>query len=166
MKTKKLKTETKQQIVTRELTKLQKLHSGRVEAHHVLDAATPSTSPLHKYFEWDDSKAGHAHRLWQAQQLIAMKIQTQNLRLAGSRPPKIVPIRQRDLINVKPGTGYVSRSRVLASPPDRKEYVSRLIDELERWCEKAAGIAELDIICEGIVALLPPMRAKKIARPA
>lgn len=43
---------------------------GRLTAEEVLEAARPSASPLHGFFEWDDSKAAEAHRLEQARDLI------------------------------------------------------------------------------------------------
>jgi hypothetical protein len=36
----------------------------------VVAAASSPESPLHKYFEWDDSKAAHKFRLSQARQLV------------------------------------------------------------------------------------------------
>ena len=43
---------------------------GRLSAEEVLEAARPVASPLHGFFEWDDSKAAEAHRLEQARDLI------------------------------------------------------------------------------------------------
>lgn len=37
----------------------------------VVKAARDPRSPLHPRFTWDDSKAAHEHRLWQARELIA-----------------------------------------------------------------------------------------------
>lgn len=43
---------------------------GRLTAEAVVSDATSKTSPLHRYFEWDDKKAGHQYRLEQARALI------------------------------------------------------------------------------------------------
>jgi hypothetical protein len=159
----KAKIETKQRIVTRELTKIEKAHGGHLEAKDVLEAAKSKKSPLHQYFEWDDAKAGEAHRLYQARLLIAMKIQLQSLRIAGTEPPKFREIPQRSLINLKPGRGYDPPSRILSSHADRQEYIHRLVDELRRWCDKVVGISELDGLREGVTSLLPPARMKQTA---
>jgi len=51
---------------------LLKLHDekGALVADDVLERATSLTNPLHAYFEWDDTVAGHEYRLVQARQLI------------------------------------------------------------------------------------------------
>jgi hypothetical protein len=36
-------------------------------------AADPSC-PAHNFFEWDDEKAGHAHRVWQARTLLSRRV--------------------------------------------------------------------------------------------
>jgi len=36
----------------------------------IVDAARPGNSPIHKYFEWDDSRAAELYRLQQARKLI------------------------------------------------------------------------------------------------
>ncbi len=43
---------------------------GRVTPESFLDAATPDESPLHRFFEWDDSRAAREHRLHQARQIV------------------------------------------------------------------------------------------------
>jgi hypothetical protein len=43
---------------------------GRPDPQKVVIAATDKSSPLHRYFEWDDGKAAHQHRLDQARRLI------------------------------------------------------------------------------------------------
>lgn len=43
---------------------------GGVTASMVLNDAKNKTSPLHGFFQWDDAKAAHEHRLQQARTLI------------------------------------------------------------------------------------------------
>jgi hypothetical protein len=43
---------------------------GELVADTVLEWAQPVTAPLHSFFDWDDAKAGHEHRLEQARRLI------------------------------------------------------------------------------------------------
>jgi len=43
---------------------------GALSADAVVDAARAPASPLHRHFEWNDAKAGHAYRLAQARYLI------------------------------------------------------------------------------------------------
>lgn len=48
--------------------------SGGLTPTRVLRVAKNPDSILHPRFEWDDAKAGHQHRLWQARQLISTKV--------------------------------------------------------------------------------------------
>lgn len=43
---------------------------GNFTPEDVVSRAKDEKSPLHKYFEWDDSLAAHAHRLSQARNLV------------------------------------------------------------------------------------------------
>jgi hypothetical protein len=43
---------------------------GSFTTEDLLRAAKSKSSPLHKYFEWDDSKAAHEYRLHQARNLV------------------------------------------------------------------------------------------------
>ena len=43
---------------------------GCVSAKAVLDFARPKNSPIHKYFDWDDTRAAEKYRLIQARKVI------------------------------------------------------------------------------------------------
>lgn len=43
---------------------------GKITAARVVEIARDHSSPLHSWFEWDDSKAAEAHRLQQARTLL------------------------------------------------------------------------------------------------
>ena len=51
------------------LIEIHNTHEG-LTPHSVVIEARSKKSPLHDCFEWDDSKAGHAYRLYQARALI------------------------------------------------------------------------------------------------
>lgn len=57
-------------VVGRELKKIQSKTSV-VTPRIVVEQARNSRSPLHQYFEWDDTVAAQKHREWQARSLIA-----------------------------------------------------------------------------------------------
>ena len=52
------------------LEKLSLKHGQMLTSKQVLDAATPGHSPIHKYFEWDNSAAANRYRLDQAAGLL------------------------------------------------------------------------------------------------
>lgn len=64
-----LNTETRQ-LLEEELDRLAKKGAGTLTPVSVVDAARSPESPLHRYFEWNDSLAAIAHRLDQARVLI------------------------------------------------------------------------------------------------
>ena len=51
---------------------LERIHheNGVLEAQTVVDESAPEDAPLHKVFEWDDSKAANSYRLVQSRTLI------------------------------------------------------------------------------------------------
>jgi hypothetical protein len=62
--------QTRRAAMVSELHRLHQEGGGVLKARTVLSAAEDPASPLHSYFEWDDSKAAAAHRLEQAGTLI------------------------------------------------------------------------------------------------
>jgi len=57
-------------VVREELDKLVDEGSGRLDPETVVRAAKARTHPLHRYFEWDNSRAAHSFRVSQARALI------------------------------------------------------------------------------------------------
>lgn len=85
---------------------------GELTTGSVLLDAEDESSPLHRYFEWDDSAAAHAHRLDQARTLIRRVKVT--LLKGPEREPILVNayVAKRDTNkDAAPGT-YVSLARV------------------------------------------------------
>lgn len=87
-------------------------HGLRLRAQHVVDAARPSTSPLHGRFEWRDDVAAERYRLDQAGRLIvkARVIVTprksEPLRVRpASAPPPVPTTRYSPLRSVPPANG-------------------------------------------------------------
>lgn len=58
------------QLIGEVLAKLASDSDGHLEPSAVVSAAQDPDSALHPHFEWDDTKAAHAHRLDQARDLI------------------------------------------------------------------------------------------------
>lgn len=58
------------QLIGEALSKLASDGDGHLEPSAVVSAAQDPDSALHPHFEWDDTKAAHAHRLDQARDLI------------------------------------------------------------------------------------------------
>lgn len=58
------------EAVAKELKRIESKNGGRLTPIDVLDHAKTENNILHDAFQWDDSKAAQAHRLWQARSLI------------------------------------------------------------------------------------------------
>ena len=56
-------------VAGKELAKIAKRNSGKLQPSAIVEAATPETAPLHVAFTWDDQKAAHLRRLWEARML-------------------------------------------------------------------------------------------------
>jgi len=57
-------------VLEQELSRLTERGGGTLTPASVVDAARSEESPLHQYFEWDDSIAAEAYRQDQARELI------------------------------------------------------------------------------------------------
>ena len=64
--------DNKQDNIKTELERIRKKGGGVLYPAAVVEAAADESNILHGEFEWDDARAGHAYRLWQARQLIAV----------------------------------------------------------------------------------------------
>ena len=60
----------KAQVYGEFLWKLKESNGETLSPEYVVQNATPKTSPIHDYFEWDDKVAGGKYRTWQARYLL------------------------------------------------------------------------------------------------
>jgi hypothetical protein len=108
---------------------------GILRAPDCLDwAQRHPKSELHRHLEWDDSKAGHAYRLWQIRSLIALHI--------------VTPQQERKTISlsidrVLPGGGYRDLDTVMRDEILREIALSDALADLERCRKRYEGLAEL-----------------------
>jgi hypothetical protein len=111
-------------IVQRELKKIQS-KDGRLTADATVQAARDPKNPLHKAFEWDNTRAAHKWRLEQARTLIAWaetKVRYQDREYtvpAYLRDPQVKPSEQ----------GYRSIESIRDDPDDARAV---LVEEFVR----------------------------------
>ena len=60
-------------LVFEELRKIEE-QDGILKPESVVEFAKNKKTALHEHFDWNDSSAGHKYRLWQARQLIRVKV--------------------------------------------------------------------------------------------
>ncbi len=110
--------------------------NGRLSPDIVVKAAENPDSPLHDYFEWDDAKAAHAHRLQQARQLIRVvqyEFKEDKHVLSTVRYVK-------DPESKGQGQGYVSLDQIKSEPENAQSMIDT---ELERVLSLLARVEML-----------------------
>jgi hypothetical protein len=121
--------------------RLQELAAGgRLTPDMVVNDAEDPSSPLHKYFEWDESRAAHAYRLDQARRLIARV----RVCVTVDKKQVCVPIYVRDPEAEPVEQGYVE----LAQIKTEKQVAAKLMED-----ELARVLASLERM-ESIAAVL------------
>jgi len=96
---------------------------GVLTPEAVVDAAASLTSPLHSFFEWDDTKAGRHYRLQQARNLIG------SLYITPLATATKVSVDVRAFPHIPgAGGGYVSQGTVASSP----DLAIRLVEQYDR----------------------------------
>ena len=107
---------------------LERLSSdGAVSPETVLASAKDASSPLHKYFEWDDQKAAEKYRLYQARYLIrAVVIETDE---GDVRAYHNVAIAQDD-------RKYVSHEKAFSTPNLADQVIAAALKEADLWARR------------------------------
>ena len=101
-----------------------------LEPRAVVDEARPESSPLHDHFEWDDIKAGEAHRRQQARLLI----RSIEFKIEEHEPAKLSFLHV-EMVNSKgeKQQGYANRLQIRESTDLREQIVSNAKARLIRW---------------------------------
>jgi len=126
-------------IVGAELVRIKKQGRGKLSPDAVVQSARPASSPLHRYFEWDTTKAAAAYRIVQAQFLIRhIVIQVED------RPPvrayyKVTKDRERT---------YRSVQEIMGDTDMRGNLVAQALREHLSWEARYRHLKELAAIVE------------------
>lgn len=138
------------EVIQEEVQRLMKLHGGILPPAAVVEAARDENSPIHDYFDWDDSVAAVNWRLQQARQLIRVCVQWEE---RGKEP-----IKHRVAVSLSEdrkakGGGYRLMVDVLADEELRLQLFNDARKELLRLREKYALLTELARVFEAIDSL-------------
>jgi len=154
--------QTKQELLRQELSKLVSA-GGVLRPEDIVAAARSKSSPLHPYFEWDDSAAAAAYRLIQAAALIRyVKISVE------TKSDKVVIVRMFESLPSDRGddTGYRTIHSIMNDEMKREELLKTALCELEAFriryrhlCEFAGLMREIERTSEALRA--PARRAKE-----
>jgi hypothetical protein len=121
----------------------------------IVEQARDVSSPLHRYFEWNDSKAAHKHRLDQARTMIR-SIEIVRTDTRGSEQ------RIRAIEHVK-GVGYASTNEILKSVDQTKNLLERFMSEVDALTRRWEAYAHLPEVAAVLGAIKKAHAAKKAA---
>jgi hypothetical protein len=120
-----------------ELRKIQAKHRGLLPPKHVVAFARDPKSALHGHFQWDDGKAAHQHRLWQARQLIdSFEI----VREGSTKPTPVFVSLESDRAS---GRGYREMSKILTSEELTAQMLASALKDLNVLKERYQSLTEL-----------------------
>jgi len=117
----------KAQDAGEELERIRERNGGQLQTEAVVKAAASKRSPIHGAFTWDDSKAGHMYRLWEARQFIRMVV----IEAEGEQPPlpayAHIPrgVATAEQEGEEESGSYYQSTRVLAQSPDEFDAAMR-----------------------------------------
>lgn len=127
----------KRTLVDQTVNSLAKQHKGKITPQMVVAAAVNVKSPLHEYFEWDDSKAGVAHRLEQARSII------RSVRIVytttTSEVRSVVYVRDPSVPLGK--TGYIAVAQAVKSHPCAQQVLQDEFDRVESAFNRMRNLA-------------------------
>jgi hypothetical protein len=125
-------------IIQRLITK-----RGEARPEDLVDDARRATHPLHSCFEWNDSRAAHAHRLDQARYILrSITIVREN------RDPV------RAFVNIERSGGWRSIEVVMSDPTDRQLLLEQALNDLRAFERKYRALEEMGPIHAAIAAVL------------
>jgi hypothetical protein len=119
-------------------------HGGVLRPVDVVKAARAQTSPLHKYFTWDDGEAAHQFRLAQARQLIRACVTV--------IPHAAEPIKAFCSLVEDRGKGdsYFATVDVLSDEDKRSRLLRQALSEANAWRRRYQALAELQRVFDAI----------------
>jgi len=125
--------------IREELKAIAAKHRGLLRPHDVVAFAKNKRTALHKQFTWDDTKAAHEYRLWQAREVISVHVTVYG--------PDEIPFRA--FVSLKEdrkqdGGGYRTTESVMSNSEWRLQLLTEAVSDFERLQTKYAVLKELE----------------------
>ena len=134
-----------------------------IKAEDVLLDAENNSSPLHRAFEWSDSRAANQFRLQQARHLLNCLV-TVHIRVQHPNEPEAriyTNVRTYHTITENGRRGYETTSRILSDEELREQLLDDVLEELGWFQKKYKQLKELS----GIFQAIDEFRASRKKRP-
>jgi len=113
-------------------------NNGLLEPAGVVKEARSEKSPLHSWFDWDETEAAHKWRLHQARNLLRVMV---TYSFSGKR--KIVTRVYVSLTTDRGEGGYRTTVSVMSDPELRAQLLADALDEMKLFERKYAALQEL-----------------------
>lgn len=108
---------------------------GTIHPEDIVEAAREEASPLHRYFEWDDSAAAAAWRIEQAQRLLRVTVTL--IPVDGKNKPI------RAFVSLSNEKGYRQTGSVLVNAAQREQLVQDALSEMQSFRRKYSHLKEV-----------------------
>lgn len=110
---------------------------GIVNAETVLSVASNPSSPLHRFFEWDDAKAAEAHRLSQARYMLR-SITVEIEQSEEARPPRLMGV-----VVLDDERGYATLPTIVQNVDLMAQLLEQAKRDLNAWRAKYAQLRRI-----------------------
>ncbi len=143
--------------ITEELKEIQEHNQdGLLRPEEVVDYAQDPETALHNCFTWDDTEAARQYRLWQARQVIRVRVTYLPEAEAESRTfVSLTSDRKRD------GGGYRPLADVMSTEELRERFIDDILSDLFRLKAKAGHYEELAEIFKEVDKVAEKQKKKK-----
>jgi len=130
-----------------ELKRIANDHNGCLQPQDVVDAARSETSPIHSFFDWDDTEAAEKWRVHQARNLIRVTVE-----YIGGDDQTLA----RVFVSLTPDRqtkeGYRATAAVMNNKQYREQLLTDALNEMKAFQAKYASLKELDEVFKAIKA--------------
>ncbi|KKL74096.1 hypothetical protein LCGC14_2068310 [marine sediment metagenome] len=134
---------SKATVAGRELDRLTKMNGG-LTAEAVVDSARGRSSPLHDFFEWDDSAAAERYRQEQARHLMrCVVVLYDDPEIKSDQPIRAFIAFETPPEGVRDDGRYIAMHRILTHAELREQLVDEALVEHVRWEKRYAHLREL-----------------------
>jgi hypothetical protein len=131
---------------------------GEITPRAVVEEARPVKSPIHSFFEWDDSKAADKYRDEQARALVAcVVVRALDGAESKSAPRAFVSLSSDD------GRSYLGIVSAMSDSEKRAQILSRARKEIEEWRDRYRALEEFSRLFKVIdkLAVKEPSRRRR-----
>lgn len=138
------------EVAGRECERLAKEH--RLTGRDLVEESRPEDAPLHRYFEWDDTKAAELYRERQGRDLIAHIVLIRDEKEEESEEP--VQVHVRAFYNVDETPEYHPIQQILTTEDLHQKLLETARRDMIIFREKYKALAELESVISAINASL------------